>query len=237
MNDLEPLPEDWIRGLVVVAHPDDMEYGAASAVARWTAQGKDIRYVMVTKGEAGVASMTPAEAVEVRMAEQVASCATVGVTDVEFLDHPDGMVVEGLELRRDLTAAIRRHRPDVLLGINHRESWGGPSWNHADHRAVGRALLDAARDAGNEWVFTDLELERWPGIRFTAMSGSPEPTHAVDITDHLDAGIASLLCHATYLAELGDDMADPDAFLRPAAEAAGPRLGVELATTFEVVSP
>lgn len=235
MNDLEPLPEDWIRGLVVVAHPDDMEYGAASAVARWTAQGKDIRYVMVTKGEAGVASMTPADATEVRMAEQVASCAAVGVTDVEFLDHPDGMVVEGLELRRDLTAAIRRHRPDVLLGINHRESWGGPSWNHADHRAVGRSLLDAARDADNAWVFTELELPRWSGVRFTAMSGSPEPTHAVDTTDHFEVGVASLRCHATYLAELGGDMADPETFLRPAAEAAGPRIGVELATTFEVV--
>ena len=155
MPDLEPLPEDWERGLAVVAHPDDMEYGAAAAVARWTGQGKWIGYVLVTDGEAGIQSMPPEEVGPIRREEQIAGCREVGVTDVEFLGLPDGLVVEGLELRADLTAAIRRHRPDVVLSINHRDSWGGPSWNHSDHRAVGRALLDAVRDAGNPWVFTD----------------------------------------------------------------------------------
>lgn len=236
MERFEMVPEDWQRGLAVVAHPDDMEYGAASAVARWTAQGKHVAYVLVTKGEAGIASLPPEQAAPLRMDEQRASCAAVGVTDVEFLDHRDGMVEAGTALRRDLATAIRRHRPDVVLGINFRDSWGGSSWNHVDHRVVGVGLLDAVRDAANPWVFRD-EGDAWGGVRFVAFSGSPEATHAVDISAHLGDGIASLACHASYLAGLGETPADAEERLRSAAESAGPRLGVALATTFEIVTP
>jgi LmbE family N-acetylglucosaminyl deacetylase len=232
---LEAMPEDWTTALAVVAHPDDMEYGAAGAVARWTGQGKDVRYVLVTDGEAGISTLPPEEVGPARRAEQRASCAVVGVTDVEFLGWPDGLVTEGVELRREIAGAIRRHRPEVVLTINHRDSWGGPSWNHVDHRAVGRSLLDAVRDAANPWLFRDLPDEPWGGCRFVAVSGSPQPTHAVDVTDTLDAGVASLRCHALYLEHLGGDMADVDGFLRRNAQQTGPRLGVELATAFEVV--
>ena len=231
---LERFPEDWDRALAIVAHPDDMEYGAAAAVARWVAQGKWVGYVLVTDGEAGIATMPPEEAGPIRRAEQIASCAEVGVTDVEFLGHPDGTVVEGLALRADLAAAIRRHRPDVVLSINFRESWGGPSWNHADHRAVGRSILDASRDAANPWVFPD-RGEAWDGARIVAFNASPQPSHAVDVTDSFDAGVRSLACHATYLENLGGDMSSPEDFLRANAEAAGHRLGVALASTFEII--
>ena len=231
---LEPVPENWERALAIVAHPDDMEYGAASAVARWTAQGKEISYLLVTRGEAGIESMDPSLVGPLREAEQRASCAAVGVDDVEFLDHRDGLVEAGIELRRDLTAVIRTKQPHVLLTINHRDSWGGPSWNHADHRAVGRTVLDAARDAANSWLFTD-QGAPWRGVKFAAISGSPSATHAVDVTGHLDAGIASLRCHHTYLANLAGGMADPAEFLSKAATDAGPRLGVSAATTFELV--
>ena len=122
---LEHLPEDWSTALAIVAHPDDMEYGAASAVARWTSAGKDIRYVLVTRGEAGISTMPPEAVGPARQQEQRDSCLAVGVTTVEFLDHRDGLVEAGVELRRDLAAAIRRHRPDVILSINYRDSWGG----------------------------------------------------------------------------------------------------------------
>ncbi len=234
MPDLAPFPEDWSSGLVVVAHPDDMEYGAAAAVARWTAQGKRIPYVLVTDGEAGIQTMDPAEAGPARRSEQEAACRTVGVEQVEFLGLPDGLVTEGLALREELTAAVRRHRPEVVLSINFRESWGGPSWNHPDHRAVGRSLLDAVRDAGNPWVFTD-HGSAWDGVRFVAFSGSPQATHAVDVTNTFDAGVRSLACHKIYLDNLGGDMASPDQFLRAGAEAAGAAFGVALATTFEIV--
>jgi LmbE family N-acetylglucosaminyl deacetylase len=234
VTDLEPLPEDWSRGLAVAAHPDDMEYGAAAAVARWTGQGKWIGYVLVSAGEAGIADLRPKEAGPLRRREQQESCAVVGVDVVEFLGHPDGTIEEGLPLRADLAAAIRRHRPDVVVSINFRDSWGGPSWNHADHRAVGRAVLDASRDAANPWVFPD-QGDAWDGVRFTAFSGSPQPTHGVDVTATFDVGVRSLACHAVYLDNLGGDMASPDDFLRRAAAASGPRLGVELAATFELV--
>ena len=231
---LEALPEDWDRGLAVVAHPDDMEYGAAAAVARWTSQGKSFAYILVSDGEAGISTMAPGETGPVRREEQRASCALVGVTDVEFLGWPDGTIVEGLQLRADLADAIRRHRPDVVVSINFRESWGGPSWNHADHRAVGRALLDAVRDAANPWIFPD-RGSAWEGVRFVAFSGSPQPTHGVDVTATFDLGVRSLAAHRTYLEHLGGDMASPDEFLRDAAVATGARLGVELAAAFEVI--
>jgi LmbE family N-acetylglucosaminyl deacetylase len=231
---LESFPEDWDRGLAVVAHPDDMEYGAAAAVARWTRQGKTFAYVLVSDGEAGIATMSPADAGPVRRDEQRAGCAVVGVTDVDFLGWPDGTIVEGLELRTALAGVIRRHRPEVVVSINFRESWGGSSWNHADHRAVGRALLDAVRDAANPWVFPD-QGPAWGGVRFVAFSGSPQPTHAVDTTDTFDLGVRSLASHRTYLEYLGGDMGSPDEFLRSAAAAGGARFGVELAATFEVI--
>ena len=104
-DSLPPMPEDWDRALAVVAHPDDMEYGAAAAVARWTGQGKWVGYVLVSDGEAGIQAMDPAQAGPLRRDEQRAGCAAVGVDDVEFLGHPDGAIVEGLDLRADLAAA------------------------------------------------------------------------------------------------------------------------------------
>jgi LmbE family N-acetylglucosaminyl deacetylase len=234
VSNLESVPEDWDSAIAVVAHPDDMEYGAAAAVARWTAQGKRIAYVLVTDGEAGISTMDPEQVGPLRRAEQIAACRAVGVDDVEFLGLPDGLVDDSIALRSQVCAVIRRHRPDVVLSINFRDSWGGHSWNHADHRAVGRSLLDAVRDAANPWVFREAG-QAWDGVRFAAFSGSPEPTHAVDVTDTFDAGVESLSCHRTYLEHLGGDMASPDEFLRAPASSIGATFGVDLATSFEIV--
>jgi len=235
---LEPLPEDWTRALAVVAHPDDLEYGAASAIARWTRQGKDVRYVLVTRGEAGIADRPPHEVGPLREREQRDSAAIVGVSQVEFLDRADGLVEGGLALRRDLARVIRRHQPEVVVSINFRDSWGPGSWNHVDHRVVGVALLDAVRDAANPWVFTELVdegLPAWTGTRFVAFGGSTQPSHYVDVSDTIDLGVASLRAHAVYLEALGGDMADPDTFLRRAAEGVGAQVGVDHAVAFEVI--
>ena len=232
---LDRLPEDWSRALAVVAHPDDLEYGASAAVARWTAMGKDVRYVLATRGEAGIDSMAPEQAGPLRTAEQVAAAAAVGVSVVEFLDHPDGLVVNGIGLRRELTAAVRRHRPEVIIGSNFRDRWGdsGP-WNHVDHRELGRALPDAVRDAANRWLFTDAG-EPWNGVNWVAYGSSPAPTHAVDVTEHIAAGVASLRCHSTYIESLGDKAFDPDSFLRDNCRQVGDMLGVEFAVAFELI--
>ena len=161
----------------------------------------------------------------------------VGVSTLEFLDHPDGLVQSDLRLRRDLAAAIRRHKPQMLLSINFRPSWGGPSWNHADHRNVGSALLDAVRDASNPWLFTDTDDGAWDGAHRVAFGSSPLATHFVELdSDHLAAGVESLRCHNVYLSELGDDgMSDPAEFLVTNAHEAGRLAGVERAVTFEII--
>jgi LmbE family N-acetylglucosaminyl deacetylase len=225
---MKPMPEDWNRAVAVVAHPDDLEYGAASAVARWTRQGKTVSYLLATKGEAGIAGMPPATTAKVRIAEEQHSAAVVGVTEVEFLDHPDGMVEYGLQLRRDLAAAFRRHRPDVVITMSFDLTWGeeGPV-NHADHRAVGLAVLDACRDAANEWVFPEAG-PACPAIDAAYVLASGDPTHFADVTDTIDLGIASLLEHRAYIDGLGRDF-DPDEFLRSMAGYVGLGAGCEYA--------
>ena len=237
---LEPVPEDWSRALAVAAHPDDLEYGTASAIARWTGQGKQVSYLLVTDGEAGIDGMAPEQAGPLRRDEEIRSAAAVGVEVVEFLGYPDGLVEADHRLRRYLAAAIRRHRPEVVISINFRESFGGPGWNHVDHRNTGVALLDAARDAGNRWLFTDLVdegLEPWSGVRFVAFGNSPQAGHGVDVTDWIDRGVASLEEHRVYLDGLPEGTlgTDPQGFLRGMAEQTGPSLGVELAVPFEVI--
>ncbi|MFD6092023.1 PIG-L deacetylase family protein [Oerskovia sp. NPDC060338] len=235
---LTPLTEDWTRALAVVAHPDDMEFGAAAAVARWTGQGKTVVYAMVTSGEAGIDGLDPDEARGVREAEQVASAAIVGVDEVEFLGLPDGVLEYGLPLRAAVAAAIRRHRPEVVITGNYREAFPGGMLNQADHIATGRAVVDAVRDAGNRWVFHDqveAGLEPWGGVRQVWVAGSPDAAHGVDVTGTFEAGVASLRAHAAYIAGLGWEHFDPAEFLATMSRAGGARMGVEHATAFEVL--
>ncbi|MEP6598649.1 MAG: PIG-L deacetylase family protein [Actinomycetota bacterium] len=235
----EPIDEDWTRALAIVAHPDDLEYGAASAIARWTAQGKQIVYCLATRGEAGIDGLAPEEAGPLREREQRESARIVGVDAVEFLGYPDGVVEYGLPLRRDIAAAVRRHRPEVVIMGNHREAYGPGMLNQADHIAAGQATIDAVRDAANRWVFRDLleqGLEPWGGVRMVLVSGSPVAAHAVEVDDHLAKGVESLRAHAAYLAGLGDSWPEPDEFLESFARQAGTRLGCRFAVPFEVIS-
>ncbi|KJK59197.1 PIG-L deacetylase family protein [Saccharothrix sp. ST-888] len=234
-DELQAMPEDWTRALAVVAHPDDMEFGAAGAVAAWTAAGKSVSYLLATRGEAGIAGMEPERAAAVREDEQRASAAIVGVEQVEFLDHRDGVVEGGLALRRDFTAAIRRHRPELVIGFNHHDRFVSGRWNTPDHRETGRALLDAVGDAGNRWIFPEPGLEPWGGVRYVAMSNSPHATHAVDITAAVDKAVASLEAHAAYLAALVPPVSDVRGPLVGLARSVGERFGGTLAISFELV--
>lgn len=227
---MQPMPEDWDRAVAVVAHPDDLEYGVAAAVARWTSQGKTVAYVLATSGEAGIAGLAPDKAGPLRMEEERRSAAIVGVREVEFLGHQDGLVEYGVPLRRDLAAAFRRLCPDVVITLSFDLTWGedGPV-NHCDHRAVGLAVLDACRDAANEWVFPGAGPP-CAGIR-SAYVASGRPTHFVDVTATIGAGVASLREHRAYLDGLGGDF-DPDEFLRTTAAATGQRAGCEYAVGF-----
>ncbi len=234
---LEPLPEDWESALCIVAHPDDLEFGAAAAIARWTGQGKRIVYCMVTSGEAGIDGMAPDECRIVREAEQVESARIVGVDAVEFLGFTDGVIEYGVPLRAAVARQVRKHRPEIVITGNFRETWGGRNFNQPDHIAVGRAVIDGVRDAGNRWIFADQltdGLEPWGDVRAVWAAGSPESTHAVDTTDTFDAGVASLAAHAAYIDGLGWENWDPREFLEGFGRQTGQRLGVPIATAFEV---
>ncbi|CAN5146982.1 PIG-L family deacetylase [soil metagenome] len=235
---LLPLDEDWDRALAVVAHPDDLEYGGAAAVARWTGQGKQITYCLLTYGEAGIDAMPPAEASEVREAEQRSSAAIVGVPQVDFLGLADGILEYGVPLRRVIAREIRRHCPEIVITNNFRDTWDGDVvLNQADHIATGRATLEAARDAANRWIFPELVeegLQPWAGVRQVWAQSSPRSRHAVDVTDTFDLGVDSLRAHAAYLTGLGTADFDPAEFLESMSRPAGTRLGVRHAAPFEV---
>ncbi|WP_369201055.1 PIG-L deacetylase family protein [Streptomyces sp. PU-14G] len=228
-------PEDWNSALVVIAHPDDVEYPGAAPFARWTAQGKKVVYVVASRGEAGLDTMPPEECAALRMAEQTAAAAEVGVHDVEFLDHPDGMIEYGLGLRRDIASAIRRHRPELVVIGSHREMSGNGMLNMADHRAVGQAAIDAVRDAANRWVFREPAAEPWSGVRYTALLGSPANTHAVDIEEWFDAGLRSLLAHRAYLETLGTSADEAEAMLRKFAMDVASRFAGRPGVGFEML--
>jgi LmbE family N-acetylglucosaminyl deacetylase len=162
----------------------------------------------------------------------------VGVHNVEFLGYPDGVVEYGLPLRRDIARAIRRFRPDILVTSNYHITWPGGALNMADHRWVALAVLDAARDAGNRWIFPDLLAEGlapWQGVRMVGVDASPVATHAVDVTGFIEGGIASLQAHRIYLQHIGADF-DPSTFLREQAAEVGKRCACQYAVSFELIN-
>ncbi len=236
---LAPAGEDWQRGLAIMAHPDDLEFGAAAAIARWTGQGKQIAYCLVTSGEAGIDGMPPDEARPVREREQRDSAAIVGVDELEFLGLPDGVLEYGIPLRRELARIIRRHRPEIVITGNFRDTWDGAVLlNHADHIATGRAVLDAVRDAANRWVFNEQlgeGLEPWGGVEEIWVANSPDARHGVDVTDTFHKGVDSLKAHDAYLRGLGSDALDPEEFLAGFSREVGTRLGCRYGVAFEVI--
>jgi len=200
---------DWSRALVIAAYPDDIEYGLAAAVASWTSSGKEVHYLLATRGEAGIAGMPPEEAGPLREEEERRSAAVVGVSEVEFLDFRDGVLVAGPELRRAIAGAIRRHRPELVVTGYFGATWSppgvSPSYvNSADHRALGQCVLDAVADSGNEWIFRDLDEPPWRGVQYIAVQESLDPAHEVDVADHVETAVASLSEHRRYLEVLSD---------------------------------
>jgi LmbE family N-acetylglucosaminyl deacetylase len=235
---LAEMPDDFDRVLAIVAHPDDMEYGASAAVAVWTDAGKTVVYVLVTRGEAGIDGIDPAECGPRREREQIEAARRVGVDVVEFLGYPDGTIECSLALRRDLAAAIRRHRPQLIVTLNHRDRWpGGGGWNTPDHRNTGLAALDAVADAANRWIYVDeLDLEPWRGVEHVAVASSPDATHAVDVEAGLERAIASLHAHQLYLEGLGQSPDEARAFLTDMAAMHAERLdGARYAAAFELI--
>jgi LmbE family N-acetylglucosaminyl deacetylase len=231
---LPPLDASVERVLVVVAHPDDAEYGTSAAVATWTSAGVDVAYLLLTAGEAGM-QRPPEEAGPLRAEEQQAACAAVGVKRLSILDFPDGTLEYSLALREAIAGEIRRFRPDAVV------SWSGDfatAWgfDHADHRAAGMATIDAVRDADNRWVFPQLlrdGLEPW-GPKWLFVVASSHPTHHVAITeDGRDRAVTSLAAHKAYLADLPWHPAPAD-LVDGVLTGGGKASGVPRAVVFDV---
>lgn len=225
----------WERVLCVVAHPDDMEYGASAAVAAWTRAGIEVVYALLTSGEAGM-QRPPDEVGPQRAAEQRAACDIVGVERLKILGHPDGMLVYGLDLRRDIARVVRQVRPQaVVTAIWDVEAYGG--LNQADHRAAGMATIDGVRDADNTWVFRELAddegLPKWHASALL-VAGHQSPTHAMPVdAEAVDASVRSLQAHAAYLAALPGHP-KPEDFIPQTLAAGGAAAGCEYAVTFRV---
>ncbi len=203
--DLTEPPE---RVLVVVAHPDDIDFGIAGSMARLTDAGSTVSYALVTSGEAGAPEDLPRDEVAaLRELEQKAAAAEVGVDDVRFLGQPDGRLTPTLELRREITRVIRDTRPTLVIGQSPERRWDRIYASHPDHLAVAEATLAAVYpDARNPHAHPELLREGYephvvPEVWVTGL----EPLDVfVDITDVFDRKVAALEAHRSQTSERFD---------------------------------
>ncbi len=193
------------RVLVITAHPDDVDFGAAGTVALWTEAGLEVSYCIVTNGDAGGSdrSVSRTEMAAIRQAEQTAAAKQVGVHDLHFLGYPDGQVEATIALRRDLARVIRLLRPDRVVCPSPERFYARMGASHPDHRAVGSAALDAIYpDSRNPFAFPELladeKLEPWT-VREVWVAGSPTPTNYVDITETFPRKLAALRSHVSQV--------------------------------------
>lgn len=193
------------RVLVLVAHPDDEEFTMAGTLARWIRAGTEVVAVICTDGSRGSndPDCHPADLAALRHREQEAASAILGVRQVVFLDYEDGTLQHTLDLRRDLTREIRRHRPDtVICGDPTVRYYGTGYLNHPDHRAAADAALDAVfPSAGTRWIFPELLDEGLEphNVSDVYLYGAAEPDTWVDITETIDVKIQALREHRSQV--------------------------------------
>ncbi|HEX9992400.1 MAG TPA: PIG-L deacetylase family protein [Acidimicrobiales bacterium] len=230
---------DVERALVVAAHPDDVDFGAAGTVATWTDAGIEVVYCVVTDGDAG--GFDPAvprsEIPAIRRAEQEAAAKEVGVDRVVFLGYPDGRLVPSIELRRDLSRVIRQVRPQRVVCQSPERNWDRIFASHPDHLAAGEATVCAVYpDSRNPFAHPDLAAEGLEAhtVEEVWLMAHVAPDRFVDVTDHFDRKVVALLAHVSQITE-------PDALpgrMREWGEAMAERGGLpagRLAEGFRVV--
>ncbi len=203
---MTPLNDDEIkRVLVVMAHPDDCDFGAGGTIAQWSAKGIQVSYCIITNGDqGGEESGIPLEQMaQVRQKEQRDAGAALGVSDITFLNYRDGWLMPSIELRKEIVKAIRIAKPDRMLVQSPERNWERIFASHPDHLAAGETAIQAVYpDARNPYAFTDLKeagFEPWR-VREVWMTGSPTPNHFVDITDTFSKKMAALHSHVSQTA-------------------------------------
>lgn len=234
-DDKLPTPD---RVLVVAAHPDDIEFGAAGTVARWVGEGAVVRYLIVTRGDKG--SDDPradtGALMRLREDEQRAAAAELGVDGVDFLDEPDGQVEPSLVLRERITYAIRAFRPEIVMTHDPTVLFVNNEWvNHPDHRAVGQVTVDAvfptARDPLNFRQHLDEGLDAWKVAELYLWSTN-EANQLVDVGSTIERKVAALAHHASQFRHF-DDVAR---WVRRRSEELGERAGYRAAEGFRRVT-
>ena len=190
---------DVSRALVITAHPDDVDFGAAGTVALWTDAGVDVTYCVITDGDAGGFDPdVPRDRIGgIRQEEQRAAAKVVGVSDVVFLGYPDGRLEVSLDLRRDIARVIREVRPQRVICQSPQRNFVRIPASHPDHLAAGEAALCAIYpDARNPFAFTDElgHLEAWT-VPETWIMAMEKSNRYVDITEAFDRKMGALYAH------------------------------------------
>lgn len=201
---------DVSRILVVTAHPDDVDFGAAGTVASWTDAGIEVTYCVVTDGDAGGfdPGVSRGDMVLIRRDEQRAAAKCLGVEDVRFLGYPDGRLEVSLPLRRDISRVIRQVRPDRVLTQNPQRNWANIHASHPDHLAAAEATMCAVYpDARNPFAHPELlreeGLEAWT-VREVWLMASAAGHHFVDVTDTFERKKAALREHVSQTGHMDD---------------------------------
>ncbi len=192
--------------LMVAAHPDDVDFGAAGTVATWVDAGVDVTYCVVTDGDAGGFDLAVprGDIPRIRRAEQEAAAKAVGVADLVFLGYPDGRLAPSLELRRDISRLIRQVRPRRVLCPSPQRNFGRIHASHPDHLAAGEASLCAVYpDARNAFAHPELLAEGLAphSVPEVWLMASPSPDTFVDVTAAFERKIAALRCHVSQLVD------------------------------------
>ena len=207
----EDQDEKFSRGMVVVAHADDAEYGCSGTVAKLCGEGWEMVYVLCTDGSKGSSDreITQEEMVRIRRQEQLDAAKVLGLKDVVFLDNEDSMLQPTLELRRDIAREIRRYRPDVVIcNYPMRNLDGGWGVGHPDHLAAGEAALSAVFPTARDHLTSPELLEAGFEPHKVAevwVMGHPEPDLWIDVTDHIDTAVKALMQHATQVGDNSEE--------------------------------
>ena len=231
------------RAMVIVAHPDDIEFGSAGTIIRWTNAGTEVCYVLCTSGDVGIANpdLTREEVREIREREQRAAAEIAGVKEVVFLRERDGELMNSLDLRRRLVREIRRFKPDAIITLDPTAFFVSDNYiNHPDHRAAGTAALDAAFPAaGQPHVFEDLAEEGLKAHKPKRIyvSSWDSPNTWVNITETIDQKLEALMAHKSQMDEAKGQNPEwePEKMLRQWAAERGKGKEMEYAESFRVI--
>ncbi len=203
---MTPLPDSEIkRVLVVMAHPDDCDFGAGGTIAQWTSQGIEVSYCIITNGDQGgeESGIPVEEMAKVRQQEQRNAGKALGVTEITYLNYRDGWLMPSIELRKEIVKAIRIAKPDRMVVQSPERNWERIYSSHPDHLAAGETAIQAVYpDARNPFAFPELKAagsEPWR-VREVWITGSPTPNHFVDITETFSKKMAALHAHVSQTA-------------------------------------